>query len=113
MGTKNKFAFAFLVLGLLLFAIAVIGATRLGFDSRISNVLTVAALALINVAVIVYVGIFRLLKLYYILVVIFFVLCCVYDMILSDNILDWILLSALSVIMVASLVPIVFRDWRR
>lgn len=109
MTTKNKISFAMFIVGVLLIALAAIGSFKIGLDAVVSSAMYSIAAALIDVALILWLGISRYLRCFYLMLVLGIVILCVVFIVASEDIVVWISAGVVAVVAVASLIPVVFK----
>ena len=110
MTTKNKVSFVLFSISVLLIALAAIGGFRLGLDAVTCGVMYSIAAVLMDVALIVWIGITRFLRYFYLIAVFVAVIFSTVFIIASDDVLVWIGSVLFSIIAVASLIPVVFKS---
>lgn len=110
MTTKNKVSFALFSTAVLLIALAAIGGFRLGLSEVACGIMYSVAFVLMDISLILWIGISRFLRYFYMLLVLVAVIFCIAIFIVSDNILVWIGSVSFAIIAVASLVPVVFKS---
>ena len=110
MTTNNKVSFALFSASFLIIALAAIGLLKFGMDQVLFVAMCGVASFMIEVALILWWGIGRLLRYTYLMLVFAIVILCVSLVVAVDDIAVWIGAGVVAVIAVASLIPIVFKS---
>ena len=110
MTTKNKIAFVLFSLSIVIIALAAIFSYKMGLDWVIVGSMYSAAAVVLDTALILWIGFARFLRYVYLMFVFGMVLFCAAFVVATDNVLVWIGSGVVSVLLIASLIPVVFKS---
>jgi hypothetical protein len=110
MTTKNKIAFVLFSLSIVIIALAAIFSYRMGLDWVIVGSMYSVAAVVLDTALILWIGFARFLRYVYLMFVFGMVLFCAAFVVATDNVLVWIGSGVVSVLLIASLIPVVFKS---